>query len=185
MPRFKTAGSVADKFRRKAQYAYEPKTSDSRPNIRRIEYDSGLYRKNRSLVLKRDGGRCVLCGRGRGDGVRLEVDHIVSVHRGGGSALSNLRTLCQSCHAKRTWEERKREGRERNLRPDAVNQSGPGFYSVLGEEDKRGNRRVIGWEWADTPDPQRHAPVAPPTRWQRYTRASFVGARISRREVGE
>lgn len=49
-------------------------------------------------VLRRDGFRCVLCGSAGSDGVKLEVDHIVPVARGGRTELSNLRTLCDRCN---------------------------------------------------------------------------------------
>ena len=49
-------------------------------------------------ILKRDGFHCVLCGRGHEDGVKLEVDHIVPVSKGGKTIKSNLRTLCQECN---------------------------------------------------------------------------------------
>ena len=49
-------------------------------------------------VMCRDGFRCVLCGRKASDGVRLHVDHIRPVSRGGKTELSNLRTLCQDCN---------------------------------------------------------------------------------------
>ena len=42
--------------------------------------------------------RCVRCGRGREDGVKLHVDHIVPVSRGGKSVMSNLQTLCEDCN---------------------------------------------------------------------------------------
>lgn len=54
--------------------------------------------KLRYEVLKRDGFRCVLCGRGREDGVKLEVDHIIPVSKGGRTTMSNLRTLCMDCN---------------------------------------------------------------------------------------
>lgn len=38
------------------------------------------------------------CGRGREDGVKLHVDHIVPVSRGGKSVMSNLQTLCEDCN---------------------------------------------------------------------------------------
>lgn len=49
-------------------------------------------------VMKRDGFRCVLCGRGASDGVKLHVDHIVPIARGGKTIKSNLRTLCEDCN---------------------------------------------------------------------------------------
>ena len=55
--------------------------------------------KLRTLVLKRDRYRCVKCGATSqdNDSVRLEVDHIVPVTRGGPTTLENLQTLCSKC----------------------------------------------------------------------------------------
>jgi 5-methylcytosine-specific restriction endonuclease McrA len=54
----------------------------------------------RLQAKRRDGWRCVLCG-ARG---RLEVDHVqpVRTHPGLSLDLSNLQTLCASCHARKT-----------------------------------------------------------------------------------
>ena len=49
-------------------------------------------------VMRRDGFRCVICGRKASDGVQLHVDHIKPVSKGGKTELSNLRTLCQDCN---------------------------------------------------------------------------------------
>lgn len=49
-------------------------------------------------VLRRDNFHCVRCGRGKEDGVKLHVDHIVPVSRGGKSVMGNLQTLCEDCN---------------------------------------------------------------------------------------
>lgn len=49
-------------------------------------------------ILKRDNYRCQICGRDQADGVKLHVDHIVPVSKGGKSVKSNLRTLCNDCN---------------------------------------------------------------------------------------
>ena len=49
-------------------------------------------------VMRRDGFRCVLCGSSASDGVKLEVDHIVPVSKGGLTEMGNLRTLCDRCN---------------------------------------------------------------------------------------
>lgn len=49
-------------------------------------------------VLKRDHFRCQICGASQADGVKLHVDHIVPVSKGGKTELSNLRTLCDMCN---------------------------------------------------------------------------------------
>lgn len=57
-----------------------------------------VTRAMRYDVLRRDGFKCVRCGRGREDGVKLHVDHIVPVSRGGKSTMDNLQTLCEDCN---------------------------------------------------------------------------------------
>lgn len=57
-----------------------------------------LSDKLRYEVLQRDHHHCVICGRGAEDGVKLHVDHIMPVSKGGKTELSNLRTLCESCN---------------------------------------------------------------------------------------
>ena len=49
-------------------------------------------------VMKRDHFRCCLCGRSSKDGVKLEVDHIIPVSKGGKTTMDNLQTLCWDCN---------------------------------------------------------------------------------------
>ncbi|MBQ8902158.1 MAG: HNH endonuclease [Bacilli bacterium] len=49
-------------------------------------------------VLKRDNFRCKLCGMSAEDGVKLHVDHIIPVSKGGKSTMNNLQTLCERCN---------------------------------------------------------------------------------------
>ena len=49
-------------------------------------------------VLKRDGFRCQICGATQADGVKLHVDHVVPIAKGGKTEFSNLRTLCERCN---------------------------------------------------------------------------------------
>lgn len=60
---------------------------------RRVVTDSLRYD-----VLKRDGFRCRVCGATASDGVKLEVDHIIPVSKGGKSTMDNLQTLCERCN---------------------------------------------------------------------------------------
>ena len=55
----------------------------------------------REEVLRRDGYKCCVCGKTEKDGVRLEIDHIIPVSKGGQSTISNLQTLCNSCNTKK------------------------------------------------------------------------------------
>lgn len=70
-----------EKYRQSAQYQRSV-MSDS------IRYD----------VMKRDGFKCVLCGASAADGVKLHVDHIRPVSKGGKTEMGNLRTLCERCN---------------------------------------------------------------------------------------
>ena len=49
-------------------------------------------------ILKRDNFRCQICGFSAKDGVKLHVDHIIPVSKGGKTTPSNLRTLCDRCN---------------------------------------------------------------------------------------
>lgn len=49
-------------------------------------------------IMKRDNFRCVLCGRTAKEGVKLHVDHILPVAKGGLTVPDNLRTLCDQCN---------------------------------------------------------------------------------------
>jgi hypothetical protein len=59
---------------------------------------SPILKSIRFRVLDRDGYRCQYCGRSAADGVRLHIDHVVAVSRGGSNDESNLLTACQDCN---------------------------------------------------------------------------------------
>lgn len=75
---------------------------------KRIERQSESFQKKeergkmndglRYNILRRDGFRCRLCGRTARDGVKLEVDHIIPISRGGKTTYDNLQTLCKECN---------------------------------------------------------------------------------------
>lgn len=54
----------------------------------------------RMKVLKRDNFRCVKCGANPKEdkNVKLEIDHIIPVAKGGLSKIDNLQTLCYKCN---------------------------------------------------------------------------------------
>lgn len=49
-------------------------------------------------VFKRDNFTCRICGASKSDGVKLHVDHIVPVSKGGKTVMNNLQTLCERCN---------------------------------------------------------------------------------------
>ena len=72
---------------------------------RRI-YKSKRWRVVRLVVFRRDGYRCVKCGRRSG----LECDHVRSIENAGDwFDLGNLRTLCRGCHIEVTRAENRRK----------------------------------------------------------------------------
>ena len=73
------------------------------------------------LVAARAGWRCAACGELLDE--TYELDHVVSLHRGGEDAVENLQPLHASCHRKKTVREeaarlaRRREERDAGARP--------------------------------------------------------------------
>lgn len=63
------------------------------------QYERSLMTADlRYRVLKRDGFRCQICGHSQNDGIKLHVDHIMPISKGGRTVMSNLRTLCEACN---------------------------------------------------------------------------------------
>jgi len=54
--------------------------------------------RERYDVLASSGFRCDYCGRGKADGARLSVDHVVARAAGGGHARGTLMTSCTTCN---------------------------------------------------------------------------------------
>lgn len=77
------------------EYEENPELSeDFDPKLEREKLTPSL----RYDILKRDNGRCQICGRSAQDGVTLEVDHIKPISKGGKTEPDNLRTLCRDCN---------------------------------------------------------------------------------------
>lgn len=76
---------------RKGVYRYDPEAAGQ------IELDD-FTPEQRQIILERDNYRCVICGRGKADGVELHVDHIKPRHLGGKSTIENGQTLCAACN---------------------------------------------------------------------------------------
>lgn len=63
----------------------------------------------RFAVLQRDDFKCVYCGRGSSDGVKLHLDHVRPVALGGDTTPENLVTACGECNAGKRASELTRE----------------------------------------------------------------------------
>lgn len=78
---------VLDKWKKEREYKMTAEYERSR-----------MTNSLRYNVMQRDGFRCVLCGATQEDGVKLHVDHIKPIAKGGKTEMSNLRTLCDRCN---------------------------------------------------------------------------------------
>ena len=71
----------------KGIYKYDPDKSHKRD----LE---DFTTAQKEVILKRDGYKCVICGRGKKEGVELQVDHIKPKDLGGEATIENGQTLC-------------------------------------------------------------------------------------------
>lgn len=72
---------------KKGIYRYDP---DSIRNRELYEFPSHI----KESIFRRDGYKCVVCGRGREDGVEIHADHKIPLDKGGRNTLENGQTLC-------------------------------------------------------------------------------------------
>lgn len=71
----------------KGIYKYDP---DYVENRKLEDFTSAQKR----LIFERDGFRCVICGRGKKEGMEIHADHIKAKDFGGEATLENGQTLC-------------------------------------------------------------------------------------------
>lgn len=72
---------------RKGVYKYDP---DLVQNKELYEFPQNIKEE----IFKRDGYKCVVCGRGREDGVEIHADHKIPLDKGGSNTVENGQTLC-------------------------------------------------------------------------------------------
>ena len=87
---------LMDLYREQLGYTYhrkKPYYHGTRPKSVR----DGLSARLRFIVLERDGFRCRYCG-ATADQVRLHVDHVIPIVKGGTNDLGNLVTACAPCN---------------------------------------------------------------------------------------
>lgn len=72
---------------RKGVYKYDPDFVEDR----RLK---DFTPEQKETIFKRDGYKCVVCGRGRADGIEIHADHIKPRDLGGESTIENGQTLC-------------------------------------------------------------------------------------------
>jgi len=74
---------------KKGVYRYDPSLVKKRD----LEDFSSAMKKE---IFKRDGYKCVMCGKGPADGVEIHADHIKAKDLGGKAVLENGQTLCSA-----------------------------------------------------------------------------------------
>ncbi len=57
--------------------------------------------KQKAEILERDQHKCVVCGKGERDGVKLHIDHIKPRDKGGESTVENGQVLCAAHNFKK------------------------------------------------------------------------------------
>jgi 5-methylcytosine-specific restriction protein A len=86
-----------------AARAMPTKEREERQPWRRA-YRDPAYHRERQGALKRARGACERCGR---SDIKLEVDHVVALSRGGKNERGNLVVLCVMCHRAKTAHDRR------------------------------------------------------------------------------
>ena len=63
------------------------------PNFIKIRELEDFTAEQKKKILERDNFKCVICGKGKKDGIELQVDHIKPKDKGGKATLENGQTL--------------------------------------------------------------------------------------------
>jgi len=110
-------GPVVDWVEEQYKKLYGKKPRDTWRGVRRlyqegilIKVKKGIYKYDPDLVqhkelyefppnikeaiFRRDNYKCVVCGRGREDGVEIHADHKIPLEKGGDNTINNGQTLC-------------------------------------------------------------------------------------------
>lgn len=64
------------------------------PNFIKIRELEDFTTEQKKKILERDNFKCVICGKGKKDGIELQVDHIKPKDKGGKATFENGQTLC-------------------------------------------------------------------------------------------
>lgn len=55
-------------------------------------------KKERQLIFKRDGYKCIKCGSNK----NLTIDHIIPKSKGGRDSITNYQTMCKKCNSEKS-----------------------------------------------------------------------------------
>ena len=65
-----------------------------KPELEELRKLNDFTNQQKQQIFKRDQYKCVICGKGRENGVELHVDHIKPQSLGGEAIIENGQTLC-------------------------------------------------------------------------------------------
>ena len=108
--------------------------------------------QQKDAIFRRDNYRCVICGKGRADGMEIQVDHIKPKDKGGRSIIDNGQTLCSQHNFMKKNLNATESGKRMHIRLHAVakreqNERMASFArEVLAVYDKYDVNGHIEWE---------------------------------------
>jgi hypothetical protein len=94
---------------KKGVYRYDPDFVTSRA----LE---DFTKAQKEIIMKRDGYRCVICGRGLKEGIEMCVDHIKPKDFGGKAEIENGQTLCAQHNIKKKHYKQTETGKKMFIR---------------------------------------------------------------------
>jgi len=94
---------------RKGVYKYDPDFVHNRE----LENFTSAQKEE---IFKRDNYRCVICGRGKADGIEIQADHIKPKELGGKAEISNGQTLCAQHNFQKKYYKQTETGKRMFIR---------------------------------------------------------------------
>ena len=84
---------------RKWRADHKDKVSVQKNNRRAREKRGRITNEEWAQVLEKYGNKCLCCGRSAPD-VRITMDHVLPLDKGGMNTIDNVQPLCKSCNSK-------------------------------------------------------------------------------------
>lgn len=85
---------------RKWRADHKDKVSVQKNNRRAREKRGRITNEEWAQVLEKYGNKCLCCGRSAPD-VRITMDHVLPLDKGGMNTIDNVQPLCKSCNSKK------------------------------------------------------------------------------------
>lgn len=108
---------------KKGIYRYDPQL------VKKRELED-FTEEQKKKILEKDGYKCVVCGKGKKEGIELHIDHIKPKYLGGKATVDNGQTLCS----------------QHNFIKKSLNQTETGkkmFIRLYELAKKEGNKKLV------------------------------------------